>query len=124
MKSASFLLASLSLAAVVTSSACTSQNLCSKQAQCLSEEEDIDLEADSTSVCVAEFDGQIAALRANEEDDCQKLADATVALAACKSGLKCDDFFEADLGGECDDQLDDFEDARNDADGLTCTAQD
>ena len=102
----------------------TAQNYCAKREECLREDLDTDLEPDSTRVCAVEIDGQIATLRANEEDDCHILADALVALRNCQAGLKCDDFFEGDLGGECDDQLDNFEDARDDADGLTCTAQD
>jgi hypothetical protein len=114
----------LALAAVASSTACTAQSFCNKRAECLADEADIELEDDSIAVCVAEFDASINTLRANEEDDCQQLADATVALRACQAGLKCDDFFESDLGGECDDQLDDFEDAQEDAAGSQCTAQD
>lgn len=109
---------------VVVTGGCTAQNLCNKEAQCQDEENDRQLEADSTAVCVEQLNGQLAALRANEEDDCQELANALEAVLACKAGLKCDDYFENDLGGECDDQLDDLEDAQENADGLECTAQD
>lgn len=117
------LVALIAVVAVVTGCN-TSQNFCAKREECLREDQDTDLEPDSTRVCAVELDGAIATLRANEEEDCQILADAFVALRNCQAGLKCDDFFEGDLGGECDDQLDDLEDAQRDADGLTCTAQD
>lgn len=117
-------LLSLPLAFALVGAGCTAQAICNKEAQCQDEENDTELEPDSTAVCVENVNGQLAALRANEEDDCQTLANALEALLACKAGLKCDDYFEADLGGECDDQLDDFKDAQDDADGLECTAQD
>lgn len=101
---------------------CTAQNLCAKKAECADEEGD-DLAEDSPSVCQANYSGGLSALRANEEKECQLLADATEALDACRAGLKCDDFIESDFGGECDDQLDDFNDALDDVDGIECTAQ-
>ncbi len=112
------------VAVVALTSSCTTQNFCAKRTECEAQENDRDLEDDSTRVCAAQFDARINALRANEEQDCQVLADAELALAACQAGLKCDDFFESDLGGECDDEIDDVDDARGDADGLQCTAQD
>lgn len=111
-------------AVVVVTSGCTSQNFCAKRTECLKEEEDIDLEDDSTRVCAAELDAQINALRANEEDDCHALADALVALRACQANLKCDDFIENDFGGECDDQVDDVEDANEEVNGGECSAFD
>jgi hypothetical protein len=38
-------------------------------------------------------------------------------------GLKCDDFVEADLGRECDDEREALDDARDDVDGFECSAQ-
>ena len=118
------LFAAVVVSTVAVTAGCTANSWCAKRAECEASENDRDLEADSTAVCVEEFNGFIGALRANEEDDCQKLADATLALRACEASLKCDDFFEADRGGECDDQLDDFNDASEDINGLECTAQD
>jgi hypothetical protein len=114
----------LSLVVVVVVAGCTAQNVCNRTAQCLDEEADTELEPDSTAVCIAQFDGRIEALRANEEDDCHVLADAVIALANCQAGLDCDDFVEADLGGKCDDQLDDLEDAQEDVSNGECTSQD
>ena len=108
----------------VVGSSCTANSICSKRAQCLSEEADIDLEDDSTRVCVVEYQAGLDALFANEEDDCHTFANAQVALDNCRSGLDCDDFLEDDLGGKCDDQLDDLQDAFDDISGLECSAQD
>ncbi len=113
------------LVVFVVGGACsTAEQFCGKRTQCLSEEQDIELEADSTRVCVAEYEGNLAALNANEEDDCHTLAAAELALDNCRSWLDCDDFLEADLGGKCDDQLDDLQDAFDDISGLECSAQD
>lgn len=101
---------------------CTAQNLCAKKAECADEEGD-DLAEDSPSVCQANYNGGLAALRANEEEECHILADAQEALDACRASLKCDDFVESDFGGECDDQLDAYNDAREDVDGNECSAQ-
>ncbi len=103
-------------------SGCTAQNFCAKKAECAAENGD-DLADDSPSVCQANYSGNLSALRANEEEECQALANATEALDACRAGLKCDDFVESDFGGECDDQLDAFNEALDDIDGFECTAQ-
>jgi hypothetical protein len=108
----------------VIGASCTANSICSKRAQCLDEESDIDLEDDSTRVCIAEYEASLNALNANEEDDCHVLASAQIALDNCRAGLDCDDFLEDDLGGKCDDQLDDLQDAFEDISGLECTAQD
>ena len=113
----------LSLLVLATSAVgCTTQNLCNRISEC--EEEDRDgFSDDAAAVCAAEIDSSLAALRANEEEVCHRLADAANALNACKAGLSCDDLAEADLGKECDDQLDDFKDALDDVDGNECSAQ-
>lgn len=121
--SLSSVLAGVVVGVVAISGGCTANALCAKVAQCEDEENDTELEADSTAVCVEDYNGRIAALQANEEEECQRLASAQLALDACRAGLKCDDFFEGDLGGECDDQLDELEDALEDIDGAECTAQ-
>jgi hypothetical protein len=117
-----FTTTALALAAFVGLSGCTAQNLCAKKAECADEEGD-DLADDSPSVCQANYNGNLNALRANEEEECQILANAQEALDACRAGLTCDDFFKSDFGGECDDQVDDYEDALNDIDGFECSAQ-
>lgn len=103
-------------------SGCTAQNLCAKKAECADENGD-DLAEDSPSVCQANYNGGLSALRANEEEECHILADAQEALDACRAGLKCDDFVEDDLGGECDDERDAYQDALDDVDGIECSAQ-
>ena len=112
----------LSLVVVAMASGCTAQNLCNRQIECR-EEEGNGASDDAAAVCVADFDSGIAQLRANEEESCQRVADAQLALAGCMAGLSCDDLVEADLGKECDEQLDDVEDAREDVDGNECSAQ-
>lgn len=111
------------LAAVVGGTACTSRSVCAKRAQCLSEERDTDLESDSTAVCVAEYDGYIASLRANEEPECQALADAQVAFDLCQASLDCNDYFDDDdVKDACKDQLDDLKDAIDDVSNNECSA--
>ena len=112
----------LGLFLVVAGTGCTAQNLCNRISECREEEGD-GASDDAAAVCAADFDSGIAQLRANEEEACHRLADAQVALAGCMAGLSCDDLVEADLGKECDEQLDDVEDAREDVDGNECSAQ-
>jgi hypothetical protein len=102
---------------------CTAQSLCDKRVQCAREENDVDYSSDAAAVCSAEYQAQIAALEANEEDECHRLARATVALDTCRIGLRCEDFLAQDLGGECDDEDDELRDALEEVDGLECTAQ-
>jgi hypothetical protein len=112
------LIHTLTLAVVVATVGCTAQNFCAKRQECNDK-----LEDDSYNVCVEEVSASYNALRANEEDDCQKLADAQLALLACEASLDCDDFEESDLGGKCDDELDDVRDAQDDAGGA-CSSLD
>lgn len=111
-----------SLFLVVTSVGCTAQNLCAREMECR-EENDEGVSDDDAAVCTAEVNKRIDSLRANQEPECQALADAEIAVANCRSGLSCDDYRELDLGGECDEQLDVLEDAREDVDGDECLAQ-
>ena len=99
----------LSLALLVTVASCVPQALCSKKQEC-----DPELNDDSYNVCMTAYDARISALRANAEPECQRLADATLALDSCRAALDCDDFDEGDLGQKCDELVDDFNDARND----------
>lgn len=76
---------------------------------------------DSINVCVAESEGRIRTLRANEEDGCQEEADAQLAYYACVA-----DTYRADPGDACDalvndpdrnpcaGELDDYFDALSD----------
>jgi hypothetical protein len=111
------------LTVLVGVTACTARTHCAKRAQCLSEEQDVDLQSDSVDVCVAEYDGYIAALRANEEPECQALADAQVAFDLCRASLDCNDYFDDNnVKDACKDQLDDLQDAFNDVSGDECSA--
>lgn len=111
------------VAAIVGGTACTSRSVCAKRAQCLAEEQDTELESDSLAVCIAEYDGDIAALRANEEPECQAFADAKIAFDLCQASLDCNDYFdEDDVKDACKDQLDDLQDAFDDINGDECSA--
>lgn len=103
---------------------CTAGDVyCSKEAQCLAEEQKLELESDSVGVCVAQYNGNIAALRANEEPECQIYADALVAVDRCRAGLDCNDFFDAnDFNDACADEIDDLQDAARDVDDGRCSA--
>jgi hypothetical protein len=105
--------------------ACTqARSYCQKEAQCLDEERDIQLEDDSVGVCAAEYEGQIAALRANEEPECRILAQAILDFDACRASLDCNDFFDDNnIEDECGDQLDALNDAFDDVSGDECLAQ-
>lgn len=73
---------------------------------------------DSVGVCIADEEGTIRVLRANEEDGCQEEADARLAYFACVAdtyggdpGDACDALvFNADRN-PCFNELDDFFDA-------------
>ena len=112
MNKAEMILGTALLACVVAASGCVGNNYCAKRQECNN-----DLEDDSYGVCVESYSGNINALRANKEEECQVLADALLAFDACRASLDCDDFEEGDLGGQCDDELDDYEDAARDAEG-------
>jgi len=107
------------VAVAVLTSACTANSICAKRKEC-----NEDLEDDSVGVCIEEFNTGINALRANKEEVCHILADAQLALSACAASLDCDDFEEADLGGKCDDERDNFEDAIEDAADGDCSSFD
>jgi hypothetical protein len=102
---------------------CTASNICNKNAECQEEENDRTFSDDAPAVCAVEYEANINALYANEEEECHRLADAILALDGCRLNLKCDDFVEQDLGGECDDERDNLDDARDDVDGFECSAQ-
>lgn len=91
---------------------CVGNNYCAKRQECNN-----DLEDDSYGVCVEQYNAGVNALRANKEEECQEVASALLAFDACRAALDCDDFEESDLGGKCDDELDDYEDAIRDAEG-------
>ena len=90
---------------------CTERALCEQIKECANDPPGEDF----VEVCTRQRAGETAALRANSEDDCVTLATAQTALDACRAQLTCDDFQEGDLGGECDNELDDYNDAFDDA---------
>jgi hypothetical protein len=105
----SWKLSALVLAIASSMSACTSQNLCSREFECRENRPDDDF----VNVCATKRDVALRSLRANKEEECFVLADAIERLDACRASLDCDDFFEADLGQKCDEELEDFDDARD-----------
>ncbi len=112
-------LLSLVLCAVVATG-CVGNNFCAKRQEC-----DNDLEDDSYSVCVENYNGTISALRANKEQECQDLAAAKLAYDACRASLDCNNFDDEnqDPGSECENEYGDYQNAIDDAD-LECTTFD
>ncbi|MBM4282026.1 MAG: hypothetical protein FJ137_15125 [Deltaproteobacteria bacterium] len=90
---------------------------------------------DSAAVCAVNVDTEIAALRANEEKECQALAAALERFYACvanefaQKSDGCDALFGgSDIGqnetdGPCDNEFDDVQDARADINGDECSSQ-
>jgi hypothetical protein len=109
----------LLLTAALAASGCTGQALCAKQAECADDPPGDDFQR----ICEIRYDGDLRALRANKEDECHAFAAAKERLDACRAQLDCDDFQEADLGGKCDDEIDDFQDAFEDIDD-DCSSRD
>lgn len=94
-------------------SGCTANAFCAQRQEC-----NDSLEPDSEAVCVQEYNAFIDALRANNEEECQRLADAKLAADSCLLQLDCNDLDdEADREDACGDELDDLRDAAEDADG-------
>jgi hypothetical protein len=100
---------------VVTSAfgaGCTANQVCAQRQECNDK-----LEDDSQGVCVAAYNARIDSLRANDEEECQRLADAILALDNCLLRLDCNDIDdEDDREEECGDQIEDVRDAQDDAD--------
>ena len=96
----------------VVGSGCTANSVCAQRQEC-----NDSLEDDSEGVCVAAYNAGIDSLRANNEEECQRLADAILARDGCLLQLDCNDLDdEADREDACGDQLDDVRDAQEDAD--------
>ena len=99
------------LCVLAVTSGCVAESFCAKRQEC-----DDDLEDDSQAVCVEAYKTNIDALRANGEDECQRLADAQLAFDACLIQLDCNDIDDQDdIQDACGDELDDLEDANRDA---------
>jgi uncharacterized protein (TIGR03382 family) len=95
------------------------ENKCAKVRACEDEGEDgyENIDDDYQAVCVAQHRALERVLRANEEPECDAMADAFRNLTGCEASLECDDIVEDDLDGECEDERDDWDDAVDDADG-------
>ncbi|MDP2346056.1 MAG: hypothetical protein Q8O67_34280 [Deltaproteobacteria bacterium] len=113
--------------AVVSGSCSASRGFCEASADCDAEifGQAIDAAGDAdddVAVCTALQDGQTAALRANEEEECQDVASAREAYFACVASE-----FDGDNGcdavsEDCDDELDDLAEAQEDVSGDECTS--
>jgi hypothetical protein len=117
------LLVCAGLVVVVSSSCSPIEGLCQKEYDCR-DELGIPFEDDYPAVCKAAGEGAQAALRANAEQQCEDLANAELALAACLQVLSCEDFanFRSGNSGEhCKDLLDD-RNAKAEAAGARCDA--
>lgn len=99
---------------VVAAAGCpATQAFCEKQFEC-QDDLGLKLEDDYVDVCVAQTDGNLAALRANAEPECEDLANAQVALAGCLLTLDCDKIADED---ECKDFRKGVADALDATDG-------
>jgi hypothetical protein len=78
---------------------------------------------DSVDVCTVEQEGRIRALRANEERECRDAADKLEIYMACIGAAFADnpDGCEV-IEDECDDELDDLNDALARIDGNECSS--
>lgn len=96
---------------------------CERQRECASDPPGEDFIA----ICTATYDGQIRALRANKEEECQSVADAKMRYDACVVQLEdCEDFLEAAFSpsaheGDCKDEAKDYLDALKDAESECST---
>lgn len=97
--------------ASIVATGCTAQAICEKEKECASDPPG----EDYIQVCTARYNGEVDTLNANKEDECLALSNAKVRLDACRAQLDCDDYDESDLGGNCDEELDAFEEAYEDA---------
>ncbi len=123
------LLAVLGALALLTSCTSPARGFCEASADCEREFLGVTIPDsagdadDSVAVCTVQQEGQLRALRANEEDECQEAANAFEIYMACittefqKDGDGCDVFED-----ECEDELDDLNDALRDIDGNECSS--
>lgn len=116
------------LSALVSAAGCDPYDqYCGRVEQCANDDEkgfdEIDPDDDYRGTCAAQLRANERVLRANEEEDCQVLADAYRLHTACLASLECDDlndeFRQAD---KCESERDDYQDALEDADGECQTA--
>lgn len=102
-------LGGLGVLAIAVSSACTpAPAFCTKYEECSK----TPLSEDFHNVCTEGVNSGLSTIRANDEPECQDLADARTALLACVAQLECVDFDESDFNGRCKDErlaVEDFE---------------
>lgn len=118
------LAAPIGFALLAASVGCTSQSVrgyCAAHADCERDFFGINIpdeagnENDSVDVCSANKQGDLNALRANEEPKCHEYADALEVFFACIGSEFADSNDGCDvLDDECKDELDDVSDALND----------
>jgi hypothetical protein len=106
------LIASALLFSLAALTGCTANSVCAQRQEC-----NDSLEEDSEAVCVASYNAAIDSLRANAEEECHRLADAILARDNCLLQLDCNDLDDDnDREDACGDELDNVDDAREDAD--------
>lgn len=127
------LLLSLSVAALAVAGCSPARGYCAAQAECDSEQarfvgvDRVGEDNDSEDVCVAEQEGTLRALRANEEDVCHEQADALETYMACVAQTFAEDEKDAcdalvfGNSNPCEDELRDLIDATSDS-GDDCSA--
>jgi hypothetical protein len=120
------LFALLPMAALAVTAACSPvRGFCEAAAECDDREagllDFVGESNDSVNVCIANEEGTLRVLRANEEEGCQEEADARLAYFACVAdayradpGDACDGFVLSDDRNPCFSELDDFFDAAAD----------
>lgn len=108
----------------------STRGFCEASADCDSSDPFFGFEADAAgdsdddiAVCTANQDTTLRALRANEEDECHAAADALEAYFACVANEFAGGQDGCDaVNEECDDELDDVQEANEDINGDECSA--
>ena len=90
---------------------------CARLSECADDPPGRDFE----KICLIQYDTEIDALNANEEESCHTLADAKVTYTRCVAALECVDFNHND---RCTEESEALFDASHDIDGHECTARD
>lgn len=128
MRAAPLLLAAL-LASGLVGACSPARGFCEANADCRREILGVEIPDsagsadDSIAVCTANQEGQVRALRANEELECRAAADAIEAFQACIGAAFADNTDGCEvLDEDCDDERDDMNDALEDIDGDECSA--
>ena len=134
------LVAGLLLALTALAGCSTARGYCAAAGECDSETaaaffggyDSVGSSNDSVEVCVAQEDGYLRALRANEEPDCSEAAAAWDAYMGCVSQVFAEDGVDKACDAlsnpmvvdnhPCDGELDDYQDAlRHASNGQDCS---